>query len=175
MKRPPPRTTLTDTLSPYTTRFRSQRAGRLGRGPGDLDADFLGRGSLLGLAQVGRARQQHEAAVGAEIEALEEDVAEGVVAGQVVHALLAEHQQAVEAGFCQQMAGAVPPAGKLGFSEVQRHGVSGLQIDGGEAAAVVRLLALAGAAVAEEALVLGAGVAGQRLEDRKSTRLNSSH
>src|SRR3546814_2327058 len=62
------------------------------------------------------------------------------------------------------MGGPVGPAGKLGLSEVQRHGVSALQIDGGEAAAVVRLLALAGAAVAEEALVLGAGVAGQRLD-----------
>src|SRR3546814_16866378 len=38
------------------------------------------------------------------------------------------------------------------------------QIDGGEAAAGVGLLALAGAAVAEEALVLGAGVAGQGLD-----------
>src|SRR3546814_8560206 len=52
----------------------AQRAGRLGLGSVDPDADVLDRGSLLGLAQVGRARQQHEAAVGAEIEALEEDV-----------------------------------------------------------------------------------------------------
>src|SRR3546814_11180815 len=75
----------------------AQRAGRLGLGPVDPDADVLDRGSLLGLAQVGRARQQHEAAVGAEIEALEEDVAEGVVAGQVVHALMAENMQDAKA------------------------------------------------------------------------------
>ena len=68
----------------------AQLEGRIGVGPVDPDADVLDDRGVLGLAQVGRAGEQHQGAVGTEIEALEEDVAEGVVAGQVEHALLTE-------------------------------------------------------------------------------------
>ena len=53
---------------------------------------------MFGLAHVGGAGQEGQGlAIGAHVEALEEDVAERVVPGQVVHRLLAEHEQAVEA------------------------------------------------------------------------------
>ena len=41
--------------------------------------------------------QQRQLAIGAEIEALEKAEAEGVIAREIIHALLLEHQQAVEA------------------------------------------------------------------------------
>src|SRR3546814_1599724 len=105
MIRRPPRSTRTDTLFPYTTLFRAigvvldpqalasaaelakglaQLGGGVGVGAVDPDADVLHHRGLPRLAQVGRAGQQHEPPVGAEVEALEEDVAEAVVAGQVV-------------------------------------------------------------------------------------------
>ena len=65
---------------------------------------------------------QEEPPVGAEIEALEEDVAEGVVAGQVVHALLPEHQQAVEPALGHGAAGGGAPPGQLLAGEMQGHG-----------------------------------------------------
>ena len=57
------------------------------------DADVVDDGGEAGLAEVGGAGEQDEVAVGAEVEALELGVAGGVVAGEVVHALLAEYQE----------------------------------------------------------------------------------
>jgi hypothetical protein len=62
----------------------------------DPDADVLDDRGVLRLAQVRRAREQHQIAVGAQHQALGEAVAERVVAGQPVHALLLEHQQGIE-------------------------------------------------------------------------------
>jgi hypothetical protein len=62
------------------------------------EPDVRDHGGVLGLTQVGGAGQEDEGlAVRPHVEALEEDVAEGVVPGEVVHRLLAEHEQAVEA------------------------------------------------------------------------------
>jgi hypothetical protein len=85
------------------------------------DADVLDVGGVLRLPQVGRAGQQHHAAVGAQIQTLEKDVAERVVAGQVIHALLTEDQQPVEPARLHQRDGAFAPAGQFGFGEMQRH------------------------------------------------------
>jgi hypothetical protein len=61
------------------------------------DPDVRDHRGVLGLTHVGGAGQEGEGlAVGPHVEALEEDVAEGVVPGEVVHRLLAEHEQAVE-------------------------------------------------------------------------------
>src|SRR3546814_19853456 len=46
MIRPPPRSTPTDTLFPYTTRVRAKRAGRTGRELGDR-ADAVGPLSVV--------------------------------------------------------------------------------------------------------------------------------
>src|SRR3546814_20732553 len=97
MIRRPPRSTRTDTLFPYTTLFRAigvvldpqalasaaelakglaQLGGGVGVGAVDPDADVLHHRGLPRLAQVGRAGQQHEPPVAAEVEALEERSAE---------------------------------------------------------------------------------------------------
>src|SRR5690606_12111371 len=57
---------------------------------------FVDDGGELRLAQVRGAGQQEHGAVGAEKQALKEAEPERLVAGQVVHAFLAEQQQAVE-------------------------------------------------------------------------------
>ncbi len=62
------------------------------------DADVADDRGVLRLAQIGGARQQSKPALGPEIEALEEAEAEAVIAGQVIHALLLEHQQAIKPG-----------------------------------------------------------------------------
>jgi len=54
---------------------------------------------MLRLAQIRRAGEQRQLAIGAEIEALEKAEAEGVIAREIIHALLLEHEQAVEIGF----------------------------------------------------------------------------
>ncbi len=78
-----------------------QHVTQLQRGIGALrigpDADILDQRGVLRLTQIGRARQQRQFSVGAEIEALEKAESYRIVAGQIVHALLLEHQQAVEA------------------------------------------------------------------------------
>ncbi len=66
------------------------------------DADVGDVGRALRLPQVRRARQQRRAAVGADIEALEEAEAEGVVAGQPIITLGREQQRAVEPGVGQR-------------------------------------------------------------------------
>ena len=60
-----------------------------------------------------------EPAVGGQHQRLEVDVAEGVVAGQPVHALLAEDQQRVEAGRGHRREGRGLAGGELLRREVQ--------------------------------------------------------
>ena len=100
----------------------AQRLRRAGLRPVDPDPDVLDHRGRLGLAQVGGAGQQRHAPVGAEIEALEKDVSETVVAGQVVHALLAEQEQPVEALARHLVAGPGAAAGQFLGAEVQGHG-----------------------------------------------------
>ena len=75
---------------------RLQIACRVGAFAVLPDAHVGDVGGVLGLAQVGRAGQQRDAAVAADIEALEEAEAEAVVAGKPVVALLREQQHAIE-------------------------------------------------------------------------------
>ena len=75
---------------------RLQIARRVGALAVLPDADVGDVGGVLRLAQVGRAGQQRDAAVAADIEALEEAEAEAVVAGEPIVALLREQQQAIE-------------------------------------------------------------------------------
>ena len=69
----------------------TQRHGRFGMLGVAPDADIIDDRRELGLSQVRCPRQQHHAAVDGQVEALEKNIAESVVAGQVIHALLAEH------------------------------------------------------------------------------------
>jgi hypothetical protein len=87
----------------------------------DPDPDVLDVGGVLRLPEVGRAGQQHQAPVGAEIEALKIDVAEGVVAGQVIHAFLPEHQKPVEPALLHQYDRALAPRRQFRFRKMQRH------------------------------------------------------
>ena len=64
--------------------------------PIDPDANVLDDRGVLRLAQIGCSRQQHDLAIGAQHQALKKAVAEGVVAGQPVHALLLEHEESIE-------------------------------------------------------------------------------
>ena len=75
---------------------RLQIVGRVGAFAVLPDADVGDVGGVLGLAQVGRAGQQRDAAVAADIEALEEAEAEAVVTGEPIVALLREQQQPIE-------------------------------------------------------------------------------
>src|SRR3546814_2885846 len=124
MLRRPPRSTRTDTLFPYTPRFRSvaRAERRLHRGDG-LPAELLG-GVL------------HRLFLGP---------APGVVGGQMVGAAVRAHL------LCQHWA-----------ERTARH----VSIE--EVAEAVAALVLAGG-------VVGVGQAAHVDEDRKSTRLNSSH
>ena len=70
-----------------------RRVGAVAVGPQHNVLDDRG---LTRLAQVGRAGEQHHRAVGLHHKRLEEAEAEGVVAGQPVHALLGEKQHGVE-------------------------------------------------------------------------------
>jgi hypothetical protein len=100
-------------LSPTTVLFED-----LPQVPGGIcalcvipDPDILYHRRMPGLAHVRGAGQEGEGlAIGAHVEALEEDVAERVVPRQVVHRLLAEHEQPVEAAARQLSCGG-PTAG----------------------------------------------------------------
>src|SRR6202034_4422519 len=78
----------------------------------------------LGLAKVRRTGQQGYARVGANIEALEETEAESVVAGQPIHALLREEQQAVELLGRHGGDQAVFPRSHFAFGKMDGHCVS---------------------------------------------------
>ncbi len=96
---------------------RRQDLAQLLRGPRvgcvHPDADVLDDRGVLCLQQVGRAGEQGQSAIGAEIEALEIDIAEGVVAREVVHALLPEHQETIELRLRHGCNRAPPARGKL--------------------------------------------------------------
>jgi hypothetical protein len=85
------------------------------------DADILDDRGVQGLAQVGSAGQEGKPAVGTEIEALEEAEAEGVVAGQIVHALLVKHQDAVEPLLLKSLDDPGNPIPVFATFEMQRH------------------------------------------------------
>src|SRR4026209_1801702 len=74
----------------------AQLVGGTGAGLVGPDADVLDDRRVPGLPKVGGTGQKRKPPVGAEVEALEEAEAERVIAGEVVHALLIEHQEAVE-------------------------------------------------------------------------------
>ena len=94
---------------------------RVGVGQVHPDSDVLDHRGDARLAQVGRARQERHRPVGVEVEALEEAEAEGVVAGQVVHALLAEEEEPVEPAPGHRVDGAPPAFGQLVRREVKGH------------------------------------------------------
>ena len=73
-----------------------QLCGRLGTRRIRPDADILNDRSLLRLSQIRRAGQQRQLAIGTQIEALEKAETEGVISGEIIHALLLKHQQPVE-------------------------------------------------------------------------------
>jgi hypothetical protein len=75
---------------------RFQIMGRVGAFAVLPDAHVGDVGRMARLAQVGRAGQQRDAAVAADVKALEEAEAEAVVAGEPIVALLREQQQTVE-------------------------------------------------------------------------------
>ena len=75
----------------------AQGAGGIGAGLVHPDADVLDDRGVLRLPEVRRTGEQGRPPVAAEPEALEEAEPEGVEAGQVVHALLLEEQDAREA------------------------------------------------------------------------------
>ena len=85
------------------------------------DADVLDDRGEARLPLIGRARQQGQRAVRSQVHALEHAVAAGVVAGQPIHALLAEDQQTVEPGLGHLRAGAPLAGGKFLAGEVERH------------------------------------------------------
>src|SRR5712692_10152185 len=79
---------------------------------------------MAGLQQIGGTGQQHQASIDTEIETLEEDVAECVVAGQVVHALLPEHQETIEADCLHSGDCLGPPLGEFLDGEMKAHAAS---------------------------------------------------
>jgi hypothetical protein len=76
----------------------------------------------LRLPQIVRAGEKDHLAIGRQIEALEVDVSECVVARQIVHALLAEHEKAAETLAPHLLAWAPAPLGKLLVREMNWHG-----------------------------------------------------
>ncbi len=99
----------------------AERLGRVRALLVDPDADVLDDRGVARLAQVRGPGEQGEGAVGAEVETLEEDVVEGVVAGEVIHALLAEHQQAIEAPRRHRRQRRLAALGELLGGEMKRH------------------------------------------------------
>src|SRR3546814_11501605 len=102
MMRRPPRSTLTDTLFPYTTLFRSRAANRVlaRKGGGDLLARTLGlvTGALEGLAgfgggQLGRRAVLFGAQVRRLVVAHEVDEDQAVVLAAILMALLHHRRQ----------------------------------------------------------------------------------
>ncbi len=99
----------------------AERASRVRAGFVDPDADVLDDRGVLRLSQVRRAGEQGHPPVAAEPEALEEAEPEGVVAGQVVHALLLEEQDAEEAAPLQRADHRIASLVELVPREVDRH------------------------------------------------------
>ena len=87
----------------------------------DPDPNIIDHRGVPRLAHIGSPRKKHHAAIRPHIQALEKTVAESVVAGQVVHALLAEHQQPVQAALAHGPAGRAAPFRELGLWKVDSH------------------------------------------------------
>ncbi len=103
-----------------------RRIGPFAVGPNDDVVD--GRG-LPRLAQVGRAGKQHHGAVRLHHQALKEAEAEGVVAGQPIHAFLGEQEDRVELLVGHFDHQAVPARIVFGALEMQGHQRSSSTID----------------------------------------------
>src|SRR5687768_9506355 len=99
----------------------SQLRGWLGAGLIGPDADILDDGGVPGLAQIGSAGQEGELAIGAKIEALEETEAKGVIAGEVIHALLVKHQETIEPLMVQRLQDLGDPVLVFAAVEMQSH------------------------------------------------------
>ena len=80
------------------------------------DADILDNRGKLGLAQLG-----DQDAVGSQVEALELGITCRVVAGQILHALLAENEEGVEANRPHFGGDFVPAILQFILGEVQSH------------------------------------------------------
>ncbi len=98
-----------------------QIEGRIGIRPVDPDADIVDGRGVLRLEAIRRAGEQGHPSVGAQIEALKKDKAEGVVPGEIEHALLAEHEQPVEAALLHGGTGGAAPAGQFLTGKMQGH------------------------------------------------------
>ena len=100
----------------------AERASGIGAGLVHPDSDVLDDRGVLRLPEVRRAGEQGDPPVAAEPEALEEAEPEGVVAGEVEHALLLEEQDAGEAALLQRANGRVAAPVELGLRKVDGHG-----------------------------------------------------
>lgn len=68
---------------------------------------------------IGRARQQGQGAIYSKIHPLKHAATAGIVPGQVIHAFLAEDQEAVETGFGHLLAGVPLPASEFLAAEME--------------------------------------------------------
>ena len=100
---------------------RGEVARRLGLGAVLPDADVGDIGRMLRLPEIGGAGQQRRATIRADIEALEEAEAEGVVAGEPVVAFGREQQRAVELLRGEGFEHAGLAGGHFGGGEVDGH------------------------------------------------------
>ena len=105
--------------------YRLQILGRIRIRRIDPHSDVLDHRGVRRDPHVRCTREQRHRADGAEVETLEEHVAEGVVAAEVVHRLLAKAQQPLEALRGESLDGAPPPFGKLVFGEVDDRWITG--------------------------------------------------
>src|SRR5690606_19383167 len=101
---------------------RAQVLGRVAALAVDPDPDVLDDRGVPRLAQIRRAGEQDQIAVRAQHQALEEAVAERVVAGEPVHALLLEQEHAVEPPRRHRLERPLAARGELFAAEVQSHG-----------------------------------------------------
>ncbi len=96
---------------------------RVGVDAVDPDVDVFDDRGMPGLAKIGRAGEQRHRAVGLDDQRLEETIAEGVVAGQPVHAFLGEEQHGVELFVAHLVSEAREAAGEFGSFEMQCHSI----------------------------------------------------
>src|SRR3546814_199571 len=158
----PPRSTRTDTLFPYTTLFRS---GGIDHDAGGLDAGFLDPVDELAF-MVALAEDEAEGQPVAGLAAQGLDVGEG---GAAINFRLALAQK-VQVGTVQNIGGRTdfPRAARRLLPLLCHASICSIRPE------PARGLAVHHRPSAGNPLIAGADAAG-RAEDRKSTRLNSSH